>query len=414
MDDDLEAIVSIPEELEDEFSSSNVGEELALVQDDETCEDILPFNFDVALSVIEGNDEAMEEEIAEALCEISGEKSFPCNSCEKVCKSKGGLTRHVNAKHGNKSTKGQDNIPSSMPSLTKEELSSIVDKVKAKITKDGFWDSEMTSNMASVTSNDSLYNHILPIYQGFCRKKNQDKFIMDFYELIPNSSGLLKCQNQQLCSLIMISIPDHLVSLFKRGVTSQQEPSTSSETGVSAGVPTGLGDHERGPLSYIAGYVLSKLKKKSANKKNDELQIILQNMICPGSENAYIKARSRGGLVTPCKDLVQILEVVENIFREFIEKQTSVVKSIPCDKLCNDALDSPLLKSLWENIMQDCSQETSKQTQKLCLENIVKLYLRVRSFSYAKDYISKFKIQQKVGKSKSLRKELKRKSEDNK
>jgi hypothetical protein len=31
MDDDLEAIVSIPEELEDEFSSSNVGEELALV-----------------------------------------------------------------------------------------------------------------------------------------------------------------------------------------------------------------------------------------------------------------------------------------------------------------------------------------------------------------------------------------------
>jgi hypothetical protein len=27
-----------------------------------------------------GDDETMEEEIAEALCEISGEKSFPCNS----------------------------------------------------------------------------------------------------------------------------------------------------------------------------------------------------------------------------------------------------------------------------------------------------------------------------------------------
>jgi hypothetical protein len=77
MDDDLEAIVSIPEELEDEFSLSNFGEELALVQDDESCEDILPFNVDVALSVIAGDDETMEEEIAEALCEISGEKSFP-------------------------------------------------------------------------------------------------------------------------------------------------------------------------------------------------------------------------------------------------------------------------------------------------------------------------------------------------
>ena len=80
MDDDLEAIVSIPEELEDEFSLSNFGEELALVQDDESCEDILPFNVDVALSVIAGDDETMEEEIAEALCEISGEKCFPCNS----------------------------------------------------------------------------------------------------------------------------------------------------------------------------------------------------------------------------------------------------------------------------------------------------------------------------------------------
>jgi hypothetical protein len=110
---------------------------------------------------------------------------------------------------------------------------------------------------------------------------------MAFYELIPESSGILQCKNKQRCSLVMMSMPDYLVSL-------------------------------------------------------------------------------------------------------------------------------PLLKSLWENIMQDCSQETSKQTKKLCLENIVKLYLRVRSFSYAKDYIGNFKMQQKVVKSKSLRKELKRKNENNK
>ena len=160
--------------------------------------------------------------------------------------------------------------------------------------------------------------------------------------------------------------------------------------------------------------MLSNLRKKSVQKKNDELQTILQSMICPDVENSYIESRSRGGLVTPSQDLVRVLEVVENLFREFIQKQTSVVKSIPCEKLCNDALDLPLFKSLWENIMQDCSQETSKQTKKLCLENIVKLYLRVRSFSYAKDYISNFKMQQKAVKSKSLRKELKRKNEDTK
>jgi hypothetical protein len=146
--------------------------------------------------------------------------------------------------------------------------------------------------------------------------------------------------------------------LFKGCVTGQQQqPSTSSgsETGVSAGVSSELNEHERGPLSYIAGYVLSNLKKKSVQKKNDELQTILQTMICPDVENSYVASRSRGGLVTPSQDIVRVLEVVENLFREFIQKQTSVV---------------------WENIMQDCSQETSKQTKKLCLENIVKLYLR--------------------------------------
>ena len=88
MDDDLEAIVSIPEELEDEFCSSNLGEESALVQDNESCEDIFPFNFDVALSVIAGDDETMEEKIAEALCEIFGESLFLAIAARKFVSRK--------------------------------------------------------------------------------------------------------------------------------------------------------------------------------------------------------------------------------------------------------------------------------------------------------------------------------------
>ena len=55
--------------------------------------------------------------------------------------------------------------------------------------------------------------------------------------------------------------------------------------------------------------------------------------------------------------------------------------------------------------------EKSCSTEKLLLENIVKLYLRVRSFSYAKDYISKYKIKGKQTKSKAIRKDLKRRKE---
>ena len=67
---------------------------------------------------------------------------------------------------------------------------------------------------------------------------------MDFYELIPKSSVLFQCDDQQLCSLIMISIPDHLVSLFKQ---SQQQPAIEEKDASE------LSEIERSPLSYIAG-----------------------------------------------------------------------------------------------------------------------------------------------------------------
>ena len=56
-----------------------------------------------------------------------------------------------------------------------------------------------------------------------------------------------------------------------------------------------LSEHERGPLSYIAGYILAKLQKQCSSKPDDELQTLLENMNCPGIENTYIDARSRGG-----------------------------------------------------------------------------------------------------------------------
>ena len=78
----------------------------------------MPFNFDIALSVVEGSKDTMEEEIADAISKISGEKSSPCNSCEKICKSKGGLTIYINAKHKNKTAHGNKNVASS---VAKEE-----------------------------------------------------------------------------------------------------------------------------------------------------------------------------------------------------------------------------------------------------------------------------------------------------
>ena len=87
------------------------------------------------------------------------------------------------------------------------------------------------------------------------------------------------------------------------------------------------------------------------------------------------------------------------------------LRNIPIDSLCNKALESPMVKSLWENILISSGVNSASSTQKLCLENIIKLFLKVRSFSYARDYLNKHKIKERKIKQKALRKDLKRSAE---
>ncbi len=67
----------------------------------------------------------------------------------------------------------------------------------------------------------------------------------------------------------------------------------------------------------------------------------------------------------------------------------------------------PLAKSLWNNIVEQCDIEVSKECQSLCFENIVKLYSTVRAFSFARDIVNKYKLLEKTQQKKALRKQLK-------
>lgn len=248
----------------------------------------------------------------------------------------------------------------------------------------------------------------------FRRKRNQDKLLEQFYGLLPaNASKFLNCTEDNVANLIMIEIPDRLVGFFK---ISQSRENATKQTYWDADMEadtTQLHPCERGPLSYIAGYIVSKLYQTSRSKQgiiNEGLHALLQALKSDETANSFISARSRGGLVTPCENLLGILEEAEICFRKNVgmAELTDTVRNIPIEVICVSTLNSPVVKSLWANIVLDSGIEQSGSTHKLCLENIIKLYLRVRSFSYARDYISKYKIKNKQTKKKALRKDLKR------
>ena len=106
----------------------------------------------------------------------------------------------------------------------------------------------------------------------------------------------------------MIHLPDQLLGFYhincgrtgpsERGEAASQSPQSNIDK---------LDPAERGPLLYVAGYVVSKLfqtTKRKSGKRNDELQALLQNMKLLDQSTNFISARTRGGLANPSKDLV--------------------------------------------------------------------------------------------------------------
>ena len=249
-------------------------------------------NFTVDFSMAETDNTEVEQEFIDALVEIEGQKAFPCTQCDKICKSKGGLTRHTNSKDRDESQSADAECIVNT-GLSQDTVPSIVETIK--------------------------------------------------------SCELLNCTDFRVTNLIMIHLPDHLVGFYnvsKTGDTSTYTPVATQAMQINPA--------ERGPLSYIGGYVVSKLFKKNKGKsspENKELQELLHNMKCSNESNSFISAWTRGGLVTPCDDLVATLEEAEVILRNEIGKSKLVIRNIPTDKISFLTLESPKVKSLWDNIV---------------------------------------------------------------
>lgn len=167
----------------------------------------------------------------------------------------------------------------------------------------------------------------------------------------------------------------------------------------------------------MTGYVLQSLYRKSKNSphwnstRGQELQCLLQSMkLADSKDDEYIHSLSRGGLWAPNEPIKHIAKATEISFRRHLNGKKDVCALIPTDKVVDDVLAMPVVKSLWESIITDLDSTVSNECSKLALENFVKLYVQVRSFSYARDIINKYKLKEKASRKKALRTELKNKA----
>ena len=85
-----------------------------------------------------------------------------------------------------------------------------------------------------------------------------------------------------------------------------------------------------------------------------------------------------------------------------------VYHKICVDKTVDILLQNPVLRSKWNMFVEECGCEITKGRSNIFLDQILSLFIKKQSFSYAKDIVQKYKIQQKATKKKGLRKEIKR------
>jgi hypothetical protein len=136
--------------------------------------------------------------------------------------------------------------------LCEGTIVSIVESIKSDLLEKDYYGKEIQNGLKNIVGGEA-----------FCRKKNMDKLLESFYGLIPRSCELLNCDDYRVANLVMVQIPEYLASYYEINPTGATTESSSNASKQE------IDPDERGPLSYLARYVVSKLHKtcvKSTDK----------------------------------------------------------------------------------------------------------------------------------------------------
>ena len=149
---------------------------------------------------------------------------------------------------------------------------------------------------------------------------------------------------------------------------------------------------ELNALRYAAGYIpraLLKKLKKSAHPLKDELQLCLLDLLDDGDEEGgtaeeWVNLIDRGGLKCINESTFQVMVAMELELRKHLQPQESpnFVRDVT-----QHILENEDVQFHW--CLVGCDWE--KEEAEALLQEVVKLWVTIRGFSYASAWVEKFK-----------------------
>jgi Fe-S-cluster containining protein len=346
---------------------------------------------------------------------------FCCSFCGKKCKSKSGLTRHKSAKHArhegsmsSASIKRDDNhnifnindfitlVNQSCKSLEKDTCyaESVRESFKAYVFKiAGEEDKERFSQVKKLYS--------------FVRKGKVEKFYAKYFASVVSIASEYFPQLPFQSSVLLATRLADKIASFKKDSNCKMTSEHKSTASV-------LNEKEKAALQYLGGYVLFNLHKRirksktwMTNSKQQVLAVLQAGKQINDCETAQalVDCVNRGGLWKISQTVEQIFTIAEINFKNVTTESEEPITKISKTDIVDNLEKNPKVDSLFQEWVSSTDLEISKDVSKDILHQVLLLYIKVRSFSFAKDVINKHKSQQKSSKSKALRKEIKNSSD---
>ena len=144
-------------------------------------------------------------------------KHFPCDFCSKICKSKGGLTRHRNSKHPNEQGQSSRSVPEPMQVVSGEKIKELIGDIGQHLTNERLYKEEDIAEVLKFQPSDSFVKFLNTILSKFKRRKNHNKLLEQFYD---NTTAYWKeyfnpCKDQKVVFPMLIHLPERLVAFLE-------------------------------------------------------------------------------------------------------------------------------------------------------------------------------------------------------
>ena len=205
----------------------------------------------------------------------------------------------------------------------------------------------------------------------------------------------------------------YISTKFLEIMVQTEYPSAATTTTVSPP----LTDDEENALRYVGGFIIRSLIKK--NSHSPHIVMCLNNLTTEDDDHddylsytkAWIEKINRGGLYIISDDVYLVFKSMEIITRKILGSIDKPIKDSVGKKgtIASISSDDDVL-FYWSLV----TAETPNDIARSVIEKIAELFLTIRGFALAAMYVEEYKRvkQTTIKGTKSLRKELKRKSDN--